>query len=280
MIRRKLLLSLILIVSGTLALFLYDLLPVFSQGDTTPQKYLNITKGIPVLMYHKVGPDSFRNGPGLRVTPYEFERQIKYLKENGYNAISLDELINHRKKGASLPNRPIVITFDDGYKDNYTYAFPVLKKYGYTATIFIVYNEVGGYNQWDIKEHNTRPFELLTWEQIRTMQDYGICFESHTLSHPHLTSITAEEAQKEITESKTKLEQALGKPVKYIAYPYGQHNDQICEITQKAGYKAAVSTIFGTNQQNTDLYRLKRLRVNAFVNLEEFKIMMDRANGI
>lgn len=280
MINRKLLVSLILIVSGTLALFLYDLLPVFSQGDSTPQKYLNITKGIPVLMYHKVSPDSFRNGPGLRVTPYEFERQIKYLKESGYNDISLDELVTHWEKGTSLPNRPVVITFDDGYEDNYIYAFPVLKKYGYTATIFLVYNEVGGYNQWDIKEHNTRPFKLLTWEQIRTMQDYGIYFESHTLNHHHLTSLPAEEAQKEICESKTKLEQALGKPVNYIAYPYGQHNDQICEITQKAGYKAAVTTITGTNQQTTDPYRLKRLRINAFVNFEEFKTILDRANGI
>lgn len=280
MIKRKLLASVLLILSGTLALFLYDLLPVFSQGDSTPQKFLNITKGIPVLMYHKVSPDSFRNGPGLRVTPYEFERQVKYLKESGYTAISLDEVINHREKGISLPNRPVVITFDDGYEDNYTYAFPVLKKYGYTATIFIVYNEVGGYNQWDIKEHNTQPFKLLTWEQIRTMQDYGICFESHTLSHPHLTSLTADEARKEICESKIKLEQVLGKPVNYIAYPYGQHNDQICEITRKAGYKAAVSTITGTNQQNTDRYRLKRLRVNGYLSFDNFKTIMNRATGI
>lgn len=186
---------------------------VFPRNSGTPVFFLvSRQKNIPILMYHRVSPDSIRSGLGIRVPPHDFEEQMKYLNEKGFHTISLDMLIDHWDKGTTLPPYSVIITFDDGYQDNYTYALPILKKYGFIATIFIVYNQVGRYNDWDAQKNIARSQKLLSWAQIRAMQKYGISFQSHTLNHFALSTLTSVQAKNEIAVSKRRLQAALGQP--------------------------------------------------------------------
>ncbi len=264
---RKFLLIISLIFLGGLFLSRSAEAPVFSVAAPADK--------VPILMYHKVSPYPFHGGLGLRVPPEVFESQMKYLKKRSFHTVSLDQLIDHWDNGKPLPPRPVVITLDDGYEDNYHFAFPILKKYGYTATIFLVYNEIGGYNTWDIKNENSIRLKLLSLPQIREMQKYGVSFQSHTLTHPYLSTIPPETAEKEISESRTQLSKALGVPVNFIAYPYGRRNEEIDEMVRKAGYKAGISTEAGKNDLSTNRFRLNRLRVNGYVNLNHFKKMIE-----
>lgn len=234
-----------------------------------------IKEQIPILMYHKISPYSTHGGPGLRVTPQAFRQQMKYLYKQGYNPISLNQLTDHWQKRDTLPARPIIITFDDGYEDNYNFAFPILQKYGYTATIFLVYDNIGGHNTWDDKINVAHNLKLLSWEQIDVMKNQGIVFESHTLTHPDLTQITPDQAKQEITESKKKLEERLGNTVNFIAYPYGGRNPVIDETVRSAGYRGAVTTEWGKNADDTDPVQLKRLRITGRTTIKDFERMLD-----
>lgn len=254
---------------------------IFQNSHNLTRSSLTLPNdSVPILMYHKVSPASLMNGPGMRVSPGQFEKQMRYLSQSGYNTISLDQLYDHWDNGTTLPKQPVVITFDDGYEDNYIFAFPVLKKYKQKATIFLVYNEIGGYNEWDAKTNPARRLRLLSWPQIYEMQKNGISFESHTLTHPRLSEISPQTASTEIILSKAKLGEALGKPVNFIAYPYGKSNKEVREIVRKAGYRAAVTTMTGTNTPNDDRFYLKRLRINANVSINEFKQMAETHEDI
>ncbi|MHB9094639.1 MAG: polysaccharide deacetylase family protein [Eubacteriales bacterium] len=265
-LRKSLGILLVVFVAG-LALSRVTDAPVFSAASNKEK--------IPVLMYHKVSPYYYHGGPGLRITPDFFEEQVRYLKERGYHTVSLDQLIDFWDKKAALPSKPIVLTFDDGYEDNYRFVFPILKKYRYTATIFLVYNDIGGYNAWDSKNNLVQRIRLLSWVEIRAMQKSGISFQSHTLNHPDLTALNPIDAEKEVRESKAKLEKALGKPVCFIAYPYGRRNPVVDDVVAKAGYKAALTTIMGKNTIGTDRFILRRLRVNGYLNMNRFKKMVE-----
>jgi len=209
------------------------------------QQYL-----LPIAMYHSVAP-SVPEGNRLIVSVKTFERQMEFLKEHKYNVISLEEageLIGNKKK---IPARTLVITFDDGYKDNYTYAFPVLRKYNLPATIFIIVNEVG------------RP-DRLSWDQIKEMRDSGlVTFGSHTLSHPFLECVEDDQKLLEETEgSRRILQEKLGIPVNTFSYPCGRLNARVRECAINAGYKAAVATNPGKKMVNNDIFALKRLRIS------------------
>lgn len=230
---------------------------------------------IPVLMYHRVSPYLYRGGPGLRVNSDAFRRQMKYLHDHGYHTISLDQLMDHWQKNLPLPARPIVITFDDGYEDNYLYAFPVLREHGFTATIFLVYDKVGSYNTWDAKDNIVQRIDLLNWRQINIMKKYGISFQSHTLTHPDLTNVKPERARLEILESKKKLEKKLGVQVNFFAYPYGRTNPLIEETVRQAGFRGAVTTVPGKNSASTNPVELKRLRVNGHTTMKAFANMLE-----
>jgi peptidoglycan/xylan/chitin deacetylase (PgdA/CDA1 family) len=235
-----------------------------------------LTEEVPILMYHKVSPYSAHGGPGLRVAPESFREQMKYLYKRGYNTISLNQLIDHWQRKDTLPSHPIIITFDDGYEVNYNFAFPILQRYGYTATIFLVYDNIGGLNIWDDNKNVAHNIKLLSWEQIDLMKNQGITFESHTLTHPDLAYITQEEARREITESKKKLEERLSNQVNFIAYPYGRRNPAVDEAVRASGYRGAVTTEIGKNTEYTDPVQLKRLRVTGNTTMKEFEQLLER----
>ncbi|WP_051171433.1 polysaccharide deacetylase family protein [Sporomusa ovata] len=210
--------------------------------------YIALTyfQGIPVLNYHQINNE---NHNVLTLSDTEFEAQIKYLYQEGYTAISPEQLADYLQYGKELPNKPILITFDDGYEDNYQVAYPILQKYHFKATIFLITDFAGKYSRY------------LTWQQIREMSDNGINFESHTLSHIILPKASDEEVYAQLVNSKKALEWRLGKKVEYLAYPGGKCDQRIIQLAKEAGYRAAFTVNFGRNRTNSTMYTLNRIPI-------------------
>ncbi|MCL4517062.1 MAG: polysaccharide deacetylase family protein [Firmicutes bacterium] len=222
-------------------------------------------KRIPVLTYHRIMARPRPNYRVPTVPPSVFERQMAYLARHGYRTISPDQLVAYYQGRASLPEKPVLITFDDGWVDNYTTAFPILKKFGYQATVFLVAGKIG-------------TGQLLNWEQIREMSGYGITFGAHTMTHPHLTSLEAGPAAREIAESKATIEAHLGRPVDFFAYPYGDgaFNEEIRGLVQKAGFKAAFASSLGLVTTFRDPLALRRILItdHSWLSWLEFATMV------
>jgi peptidoglycan/xylan/chitin deacetylase (PgdA/CDA1 family) len=179
---------------------------------------------------------------------------MEYLKKHGYTVISLDELVKSTRAKKPLKRNSVVITFDDGYQDNFQYAYPVLKKFGYPATVFIISDFVG--------RSFSNGKEFLTWEQIIQMSKSNISFGAHTKTHLYLGSIKDLKAvQDEISAPKQAIEARTGLPVEYFCYPSGAFNTQVKNLVKQAGYKGACSTNRGFIRFNRDVYELKRIKV-------------------
>lgn len=204
------------------------------------------SKGIPVLNYHLVN-DSRNDSIALSVK--EFDDQMNYLHRHGYTSITPDQLLSSLTDNTPLPEKPVLITFDDGYQDVYTNAYPVLQKYGYTATLFLI-TDVVGHNNW-----------YLDWDQVREMQKAGFVIGSHTLSHVLLTNLTPTEIMFQLTKSKEGIEYRLECPVKYFAYPGGDNNQQVQDLVKQAGYAAAFTVNFGRVGKGSNLYALDRIPI-------------------
>jgi peptidoglycan/xylan/chitin deacetylase (PgdA/CDA1 family) len=207
---------------------------------------------VPILMYHSVNPGAARENR-LVVSPETFERQMRFLKNKRYNVVTLEDLSGLIRAKKNIPHKTIVITLDDGYKDNYTYAFPMLKKYALRATLFIIVNEVG------------RPQgDRLDWDELKKMQDSGlVTIGSHAVGPDPLTKIKSEEAlRQQIFDAKKILEEKLGRPVNTFAYPEGRFNAHIRQLVIDAGYRVAVATGPGRDYPNNDTYALKRIRIS------------------
>ena len=230
-IKRLLIISAILVCLSTISYFIW---------------VCKANYAIPILTYHSIGYKK----DALFVTPENLDRQLAYLKNNGYHVISLDELAEGVKKNKIFDNRTVIITFDDGRKDNYQYAYPALKKYHFPATIFLAANLI----------NNKEGF--LAWDEVRTMQKDGISFGAHTKNHVHLDSTKSDETLwDEIAGAKKMIEQNINIPVYYFSYPYGGFNENVKSIVKKAGFKGACTTNIGPSRSNQDVYALKRIRV-------------------
>jgi peptidoglycan/xylan/chitin deacetylase (PgdA/CDA1 family) len=208
--------------------------------------YLSPRYTIPILTYH-----DFNYREGIAVAPENFERQMHYLKDRRYNVISLDALIKGRKKGDKFARNTVVITMDDGYKDNFTYAYPVLKKYGFPATIFLIANNIG------VDEN------FLNWDEVREMSGNNISFGGHTKSHVYLPSIKNKDVLwDEIFGCKEIIERHVGIHVDYFSYPKGGFTEKIKTLVKKAGYEAACTTNRGHDiLDKNDLYELNRISI-------------------
>lgn len=206
------------------------------------------SNGVPILNYHQVN-DWADNA--LTVHVDQFDKQMQYLADNGYHTITLNELLNAWENGTELPEKPVIITFDDGYVDNYQNAYPILKKYGLKGTIFAITDYLGNYQNY------------FTWEQAKEMQDSGIMeIESHTLSHQELTETgSPEELKKQLFGSKEAIDARLHKDVRFIAYPCGSFNEEVEQMTKDAGYKAAVTVHYGLAESSESPFIMDRVPV-------------------
>jgi len=203
---------------------------------------------VPVLMYHSI--DYKDRITKLSLSPESFERQMRFLHERHYNVLPLEKVIPYIEKKEKAPPRTAAITFDDGYYNNYKYAYPVLKKYNLPATIFVIVNKVGmpGY---------------LHWEEIKEMSDSGIItIGSHTMNHLWLPDVAPKILEKEVRESKSILEKKLGKDVRLFCYPIGAYDKKVEKSVSDAGYACAVTTNPGRLRSPGDIYAIKRIKIS------------------
>ena len=216
-----------------------------------------IPKDVPILMYHT----SSENNPGyyteLYVKPSEFEKQVKYLSENGFTFCTFDDYYN-----LNNISKPVFITFDDGYRENYTEIFPILKKYNAKITLFLIVNSITDSN--------------ITKDMVVEMSNSGLVkFESHSYSHPSLIAASKNDAllTSELRDSKTAIEEITGKPVVALCYPNGEFNDIVKEKT-KEYYSFGVRKDLGMHNTSYDPFEVRRIRINRSTSLETFKSLV------
>jgi peptidoglycan/xylan/chitin deacetylase (PgdA/CDA1 family) len=223
---------------------------------------------LPILVYHKVDripPDA--RYPRNYVTPEQFDAQLALLRARGYTGIGFGDYLAYRRNGAHLPRRPIILTFDDGYKSNRTVALPRLARHGFRATVFAVAGLVGGTNVWDADE---RQEALLDADDLRALQAAQVEIGSHTLTHARLPELSRAAAFAELRGSRERLEAILGRPVRVLAYPYGVHSEETRRLAADGGFEAAVIVRRRMNTETTDLYALRRISVGCDTTLRRF----------
>jgi peptidoglycan/xylan/chitin deacetylase (PgdA/CDA1 family)/glycosyltransferase involved in cell wall biosynthesis len=221
---------------------------------------------IPVLLYHRVINDPALAGKhGTYVTTRQLNAHLEYLHKNNYTPISFEDLsmIDRFDKDKKY----VILTFDDGYEDNYTLLFPMLKKFNFKAVIFMVTGKKE--NTWDYLDEG-RTFPLLERAQILEMSRYGIEFGAHTMNHVDLTKVELAEAKQEIEGSRETLENILGKKVTAFAYPYGSVNDTVKELVKKAGFKYGIATVVGPLAIHEDIFNIRRIIAHPDTNLSRF----------
>lgn len=219
-------------------------------------------KPVPILMYHAVEdqprPPRYKH---FYVTAREFALQMRMLKAAGYTALTFAGLADAMAGRTPLPHRPVLLTFDDGYTNLLTNVHPLLAALDFPYTVFLVADKVGKTNDWVVAE-GYAPTPLLDWPDILALQSAGkVEFGGHTLSHPRLTALNADDARREIGHSKDVLEQKLGMAVPTFCYPYGAVNTAAIDIVRESGYNQAVTTRTGRVRAGDDPFCLPRLSV-------------------
>ncbi|MDU4752953.1 MAG: polysaccharide deacetylase family protein [Clostridium butyricum] len=214
--------------------------------------------GIPVLYYHSVDENAANE---VTITPEKLKEQLDYINDNNYVTITMTELYDHIENNKPIPEKSIIITFDDGYMNNYTEAFPMLKELNMTATIFCVGNSLDG-------------SYYLSEEAIKEMSDYGIDIESHTVNHVHLDTMSYDEQLLELKNSKNILEKITGKEVLSLAYPFGDYNDNTIKAAKDAGYKMGFTTKLGLSDRTDDIYKLDRIYISSSYDMNTFKNLL------
>lgn len=222
---------------------------------------------IPVLLYHSVD----NSGSVISIKPTEFYEQMKYLKYAGYRTASLTEFVQSLNRDVNSISKTVVITFDDGFKNNYSEAFPILRKYGFTATIFLATNYIGGVCSWD--KHKSIPdIPLLSWQEIKQMSDYGIDFGAHSCSHCYLTRLSKDKLKAELLNSKSIIEEKLGKPIRFFSHPYMNFSHKTMQAAKECGFLGTFGGLdFGLNNINNKLYSLTRVGTAHFCSIYDFR---------
>lgn len=228
---------------------------------------------IPIFMYHSIA--SMPKGTimrSLHVPKRLFSLQMRVLRLLGYRGLSMDELqpyLEGKKIG-----KVVGITFDDGFKNNLTSALPILKKFGFSATCYIISKKIGGINDWDL-EKGIPVNPLMNKAEIHTWIEQGMSIGSHTQHHVHLAECDKVTAQLEITQSKMDLEKEFNIPVNHFCYPYGSMNDQVKILVQEAGYQSATTVNRGRAHANEDLLSLPRVPIThrTFLHLLLIKVL-------
>jgi peptidoglycan/xylan/chitin deacetylase (PgdA/CDA1 family) len=202
---------------------------------------------LPILVYHHVRPGSSST---LFVSPEEFDAELAYLKQNNYHTVSFTDLADYLENGKKLPERPVIISLDDGWENQFEYGFPILQKYHDTATFYVVTNYLDHEN-------------FMTTEQLKTMVAAGMSIGCHTRSHPPLPGVSSERAWDEIAGAKAILEQA-GFKIDTFAYPYGSYDERVVDMVEDAGFRSARTVDAGTRATLGELGTLPGMTFGTF----------------
>ena len=235
-------------------------LALISRLKTSIQS-INNTNNIYMLMYHRV--NDYRNNE-MSISVKEFKKQVVWLKEMGFQNMRMAEL-ELMTPDSILKSPKVIFSFDDGYKDNFIKAFPVLKEFGYTAIFYIPHAPIGKQDMYprDIMESNHLEHnQIMDWQNVENMYKAGMEIGSHTLTHKDLTQMNDVQAKKEIIESKTKIEEKLGAPITSFCYPGGYFHEKHIDWVKEAGYLSACTTETGY-YNGESLFKIPRIAVLA-----------------
>jgi len=210
---------------------------------------------VPVLMYHQFGDVE----SPLVVDPGDLVAQLDYLSAEGYRTITLRHLLEHFLSGEPLPPRPVVLTFDDGYRTLYDLVFPLLRERSMVATAFLITGNVS------VRETS------VTWDMAREMAELGLEIGAHTITHPDLRTLSAAELERQLKGSRRVLEERLGVEVLFFSYPAGRYDDRVREAVVDAGYLGAVTTAYGVAAGEDDPFQWPRVRINRGEGLDIFR---------
>lgn len=221
---------------------------------------------VPILMYHYISelpPDADVYRRDLTVIPAHFEEQLQYLQAQGYQSVMLTDIYETLTTGKPLPEKPIVLTFDDGYKDAYTDALPLLQKYGFMGEFFLLATPA----------HYEAP-QYLTWNDARAMADAGMSMQAHGRDHYDLTARPYEFLVYQILGAREAVEAHTERPVRFFCYPSGRYDDATIAVVESAGYWGAVTTAWGTELRLDNRFIWPRIRVKGNLSLEGFAKML------
>lgn len=223
-------------------------------------------EGFPILEYHQVTDEPLDPVFEIyNVPPADFNAQLDYLQAEGYTTITLQDFMRVVHGKGSLPPKPIILTFDDGYEDNYSEMFPILKAHNMTAVIYVITNEIG-------------QKDYLKLDELKVMQQYGIEIGSHTSDHLDLTTLDAHTQRRQLKESKTFLEWSGLQTIYSLSYPNGAFNSELEELLREENYLTAVTGEAGLNTLETNPYELYRVHIRKpRFGLTEFKFRLLKA---
>jgi peptidoglycan/xylan/chitin deacetylase (PgdA/CDA1 family) len=237
-----------------------------------------VAAAIPILMYHHIAATAPRGFEKYTVTPTALGRQLGWLAWRGYESIGLDALSAARGRPDVLPNRPIVVTFDDGFRDGVAAAIPALVEHRMRATFFIVADRIGGTSDWLERERGVT-LPLVDRDRIREIADLGFDIGSHSMTHPHLPALPRAAIGSELAGSRRRLEDIVGRAVRHLAYPHGEDGHTVREVTAESGYLTATTTEQGFAGSSTDLLALPRLIVDGRDTIGGFVARLRAAEG-
>jgi peptidoglycan/xylan/chitin deacetylase (PgdA/CDA1 family) len=224
---------------------------------------------VPVLMYHEVCLSPHPAFQRYTVTVREFTRQMRVLAVLGYETIDLDTLVRARAGKGSLPRRPVIITFDDGYQGSVDHAVPVLRAHNFTACFFLVAGLMGKTSRWMIPDLKI-DLPLMGWDTARKLGAEGFQFGAHTVTHPRLTSVDSAACRTELVDARKYIEEELSRPARHLAYPFGSYDRSVQVLAAEAGYVTACSTRPGLSPADDDLLALRRVSVYGHDSIFDF----------
>jgi peptidoglycan/xylan/chitin deacetylase (PgdA/CDA1 family) len=230
-------------------------------------RLLESSAPVPILMYHSVSDDPPATMRDWSVTPTSFAAQLAHLRHNGFTGLTFGELFERRRTGQAMPARPVVLTFDDGYADGLEDALPIMRRYGFNATIFVT---TGWVSDAGPLAAGAPPGRMLAWRQIAELSDAGIEIGAHAHSHPQLDQLSEAKLRSELTVPKDLLEQRLGRPIPSIAYPYGYSSKKVRNLAHEVGYLQAAAVANAVAMPDCDPFQVPRLTVRRSTTLTSF----------
>ncbi|MBZ0268353.1 polysaccharide deacetylase family protein, partial [bacterium] len=232
-----------------------------------------IADRLPILMYHSVADDGPAHLAPWRVTPALFEEQLRTFRDRGYVSVTLEQWRAARDRREQLRGRPLLLTFDDGATDFAEHAWPLLRKYGFGAIVYLVAERIGGKNDWDDCAGHDLP--LMDWSTILRLQDEGVEFGSHTCTHAPLAALSPGDVVREGLRARHLLETGLGRPVRSIAYPFGDTDSVVAHLMAGCGYRFGLTCRSDISRYSDPLLELPRFHVDPAVPLDELLRRME-----